>query len=93
VHECQTPVYLWVEVQDGRVQLYADVAPEAPTVKGYVAILVEAFSGATPDEVLSVKPDLLGRLGLVEALGMMRMRGLGALLNRVREGVREAQAA
>lgn len=93
VHECQTPVYLWVEVRDGRVQLYAHVAPEAPTVKGYVAILVDAFTGATPEEVLSVKPDLLQRLGLVEALGMVRMRGLGALLNRVRDGVREAQAA
>lgn len=93
VHECQTAVYLWVELRDGRVQLYADVAPEAPTVKGYVAILVDAFTGATPDEVLAVKPDLLHRLGLVDALGMVRMRGLGALLNRVREGVRDAQAA
>ena len=93
VHECQTAVYLWVELRDGRVELYADVAPEAPTVKGYVAILVDAFTGATPDEVLAVKPDLLHRLGLVDALGMVRMRGLGALLNRVREGVRDAQAA
>ena len=92
VHECQTAVYLWVELRDGRVQLYADVAPEAPTVKGYVAILVDAFTGATPDEVLAVKPDLLHRLGLVDALGMVRMRGLGALLNRVREGVCDAQA-
>src|SRR5437588_11801487 len=32
VHECQTPVFLWVEVNDGRVQVYGDVAPEAPTV-------------------------------------------------------------
>src|SRR5262245_20865988 len=54
VHECQTPVYLWVEKQDDRVQLYADVAPEAPTVKGFVAILVEAFSGTHPDEVLAI---------------------------------------
>jgi cysteine desulfuration protein SufE len=92
VHECQTAVYLWVELRDGRVELYADVAPEAPTVKGYVAILVDAFTGATPDEVLAVKPDLLHRLGLVDALGMVRMRGLGALLNRVREGVCDAQA-
>src|ERR1700676_622770 len=54
VHECQTPVFLWVEVNDGRVQVYADVAPEAPTVKGFVNILVEAFNGATADEALEV---------------------------------------
>ena len=58
-----------------------------------MAILVEAFTGARPEEVLSVKPNLLHRLGLVEALGMVRMRGLGAFQNRVRELVREAQTA
>ena len=87
VPECQTPVYLWVEV-NGKVQVYADVAPEAPTVKGFVAILVEAFAGATPEEVLNVPPNLISRLGLVEALGMVRMRGLQAILNRIRSEVR-----
>ena len=45
VHECMTPVFLWVELQDGRVAIRADVAEEAPTVKGFVSILAEAFSG------------------------------------------------
>lgn len=87
VHECQTPVYLWVEVGDGRVQVYGDAAPESPTVKGFLAILVDAFSGATVDEVLAVGPDLLAKLGLVEALGMVRMRGLQAILHHVRRQV------
>lgn len=91
VHECQTEVYLWVELDDGKVQVYADVAPEAPTVKGFVGILAEAFSGATPDEVLSVKSDLLQRFGLIEALGMVRMRGLSAILQRIRREVLTAQ--
>src|SRR5690242_14011089 len=43
VHECQTPVFLWVETPQGRVQIYADVAPEAPTVKGFVSVLDEVF--------------------------------------------------
>ncbi len=84
VHECQTPVFLWVELHDGGVQVFADVAPEAPTVKGFVNILVDAFSGATVDEVISAPPDLLQRLGLVQALGMMRMHGLQAVLNHIR---------
>jgi cysteine desulfuration protein SufE len=92
VHECQTPVFLWVEVSDGRVQVFGDVAPEAPTVKGFVGILVDAFSGATPEEVLSVEPNLLHRLGLIEALGMMRMRGLQAILFTIREQVRRASS-
>jgi cysteine desulfuration protein SufE len=92
VHECQTPVYLWVDVVDGIVRIHADVAPEAPTVKGFVALLVSALSGATPDEVVAVPADLLQRLGLVEALGMVRTRGLHAILHRIREAARRAAA-
>lgn len=92
VHECQTPVFLWVEVDGGLVHVYGDVAPEAPTVKGFVGILVDAFSGERPENVLAVQPDLLSRMGLVQALGMMRMRGLQAILARIRDQVRRAVA-
>src|SRR5258708_152106 len=92
VHECQTPVFLWAEVQDGIVNLFADVAPEAPTVKGFVGILVDAFSGERTENVLSIQPDLLNRMGLVQSLGMMRMRGLQAILARIRDQVRKAAA-
>ena len=84
VHECMTPVYLWVLGENGHIRIHAEVAPEAPTVKGFVGILADAFSGATPEEVLTVSPDLIRRLGLIEALGMVRMRGLSAILNRIR---------
>ncbi|MBI3462365.1 MAG: SufE family protein [Planctomycetes bacterium] len=90
VHECQTPVYLWVQSENGRVRVYCDVAPEAPTIKGFVSILIEAFAGAAPSEVLAVAPNVIQRLGLIEALGMVRMRGLSAILNRIREEVRKA---
>src|SRR5262245_141172 len=48
VHECQTPVFIWVELVDRRLKICAYVAPEAPTVKGFVGILVDAFSGGAP---------------------------------------------
>lgn len=92
VHECQTPVFLWVSVSDGRARIQGDVAPESPTVKGFVALLAEAFTGATPAEVLATPPNLIQQLGLDQALGMTRMRGLHAILYRVREEVRKAAA-
>lgn len=92
VHECMTPVYLWVEVSAGKVAVFGDVAPEAPTVKGFVGLLREAYDGATPAEVLATPADLLHRLGLVEALGMNRMRGLNAIVQRIRAGVLKATA-
>lgn len=90
VHECQTPVFIWADVVDGRVIIDADVAPEAPTVKGFVGILVDAFSGASAEEVLAVEPNLVHRFGLVEALGMMRMRGLHAISFYIRKLVEKA---
>ena len=61
-------------------------------MKGFVSILVEAFTGATPEEVLSTPEDLLKRLGLIEALGMVRMRGLAAIQHYIRAQVRKAAA-
>lgn len=87
VNECQTQVQLWVDVIEGKVQLNADVAPEAPTVKGFVALLVDTLSGQTTQDVLSVKANLLQRLGLSEVLGMVRMRGLTGVINRIRHEV------
>lgn len=88
--ECQTPTFIWVELIDGKVQIYADAAPEAPTVKGFVSMLVDAFNGATPEEVAAAPDDLLKRTGLLETLGMVRMRGLSAVQHYIRQQVRKA---
>ncbi len=88
VPECQSPVFLWTELDDGRVRLHADAPPEAPTVRGFVALLGRAVDGATPEEVAAIPSDLLDRLGLSEALGMTRMRGLTAIVQRVKQQVK-----
>ncbi|MCC7085570.1 MAG: SufE family protein [Pirellulales bacterium] len=93
VHECQTPVFIWVELVGGLVQIHADVAPEAPTVKGFVGILVDVFSGATPEAILQSPSDLLHRLQLSESLGMVRTRGLGGVLHFIRRQVSRVSTA
>jgi cysteine desulfuration protein SufE len=92
IDECMTPVFLWIELDNGHVALYADVSPEGPTARGFVALLIDAFTGATPDDVLATPADLIQRLKLPEALGMNRMRGLQAILHRVRAQVRQVAA-
>ena len=93
VHECQTPVFLWAAVEQGRVRIYAEVAPEAPTVKGFVSLLADLFSGAEPAEVIAFEPNLVNRFGLADALGMVRMRGLAAIAHSIRQKVVKAIAA
>ena len=90
VHECQTPVYMWVEVVDGKVEIYADVPRDSPTVRGFISLLVAALFGVAPADVLAVKPTLLTELGLVEALGMVRMRGLHSILYHIKSEVQRA---
>lgn len=90
IHECMTPVWMWIEISDGRVRIHAASAEEAPTVKGFLSVLREALDGASPREVLAVPVTLLALLGLQQALGMTRMRGLQAILARLRQGVGDA---
>jgi cysteine desulfuration protein SufE len=87
VHECQTPVYLWGEVDEGGVHIHADVPPESPTVRGFISLLARSLEGAPPAEVARVPDDLLDQLGLTEALGMNRTQGLTAILYRIKRSV------
>jgi sulfur transfer protein SufE len=78
---------MWIDVVDDKVQIIADVAEEAPTVKGFVSVLVEAWHGATPAEVAAAPHDILRRMGLADKLGMTRLRGLNAVVQRIKNEV------
>ncbi len=90
VHECQTPVFLWVEVENGQVHIHADVPRESPTVRGFVSLLARSLDGAPPEAVARIPDDLLDQLGLSETLGMTRTQGLTAILHRIKRTVAAA---
>ena len=90
VHECQTPVFLWVEVENGKVHIHADVPPESPTVRGFISLLARSLEGAAPADVARIPDDLLDQLGLSETLGMNRTQGLTAILYRIKRSVAAA---
>ena len=91
VNECQTSVFLWPEITDGSMQLVAEVAEEAPTVKGFVAILSEAVASRPQTEAQELPDDLLEKMGLDDVLGMLRSRGLRAIVSRVRRELIDAE--
>ncbi|MEQ9619590.1 MAG: SufE family protein [Deltaproteobacteria bacterium] len=90
VPECETPVFVFIDVKDGRVRIYADVPEESPTVRGFVALLVDAFNGVTAEEVLSAPENLISSLSLDQKLGTRRMFGLSAVYNRIKSEVKKA---
>lgn len=84
VPECQSPVFLFLERDGPAVHIFADVPPEAPTVRGFVCMLVRGLDGATVEEVLAVPNDLIQRSGMAEILGMQRASGLSGVLHRLK---------
>jgi cysteine desulfuration protein SufE len=90
VEECQSPVYLFVELRGNSASLYADAPLEAPTVRGFVSLLLEGLNGATVEEILQVPANLVERCGLGEILGMLRVRGLSGVLRRLKAEVTQA---
>ncbi len=90
VHECQTPFFVTREVGVGdRVTFHFDAPPEAPTTRGFAGVLSEGLSGARVDEVLSVPDDFYVRVGLAEVVSPIRLRGMTAILRRIKRQLRE----
>ena len=94
VEECQSPVFIFVEIDaDSVVHLWATAPKEAPTTRGFASILVQGLAGLTVDEVLAVPDDYPMDLGLTEAVSPLRIRGMTALLGRSKRQIREKIAA
>jgi cysteine desulfuration protein SufE len=94
VVECQTPFFLHAEVaDDDTVQLWFDCPPEAPTTRAFAGIVADGLRGRTADEVLAVPDDLADRLGLGHTISPLRLRGMTAILFRLKRQVREQVAA
>ncbi|HLU64337.1 MAG TPA: SufE family protein [Protaetiibacter sp.] len=94
VEECQSPVYIFVEIDENRiVHLHATAPPEAPTTRGFASILVQGLAGLTVEEVLAVPADYPLTIGLTEAVSPLRIRGMSGLLGRAQRQVREKSAA
>lgn len=92
VHECQSPLFLAVEVETGSpqqpVELFFDAPPEAPTTRGFAGILTEGLQGQPARAVLDVPDDFYLGLGLSEAVSPLRLRGMAAMLARIKRQVR-----
>jgi cysteine desulfuration protein SufE len=88
VAECQSPVFLFVEVDDADlVELFVTAPKESPTTRGFASILVQGLAGLTADEVLAVPDDFPQTLGLTQAVSPLRLRGMSALLGRAKHQV------
>lgn len=102
VVECQSPLFLAVEVEgqeDGAgggepagpesvIRLFITAPAEAPTTRGFASVLSQGLDGLTAAEILAVPDDIPNRLGLANALTPLRLRGMSAMLGRIKRNVK-----
>ncbi len=92
VPECQTPLFLAVEVdQDATVHLFFDAPQEAPTTRGFAGILHAGLDGLSTEEVLATPGEFSSQLGLQDMVSPLRLRGMAAMLARIKRQIREQQ--
>jgi cysteine desulfuration protein SufE len=89
VEECQSPIFLFVELNEDTVNLFFTAPAEAPTTRGFAGILLELLDGEPAQDVLSVDDDFADTLGLAEAVSPLRLRGMRAMLYRIKRQIRE----
>lgn len=94
VVECQSPVYIIVDVDDDNiVAMHATAPAEAPTTRGFASILAQGLTGLTADEVLAVPDDYPRTIGLTQAVSPLRIAGMTGMLLRAKRQVSEKQHA
>ena len=81
VKGCQSQVWLYPEMKDGKITFYGD--SDATIVKGIMAILLSVYSDKTPGEILAIRPTFIEEMGLREHLSMSRANGLYSMLKQM----------
>lgn len=82
IEGCQSRVWLHAEMAEGVIRFVGE--SDAILVKGIVALLLEVFSGRTPDEILNADLYFVEKIGLKEHLSPTRSNGLLAMIRQIK---------
>jgi cysteine desulfuration protein SufE len=82
IEGCQSRVWLTAEMKDGIIEFQGE--SDAILVKGIVALLLQVFSGRTPDEILNADLYFVEKIGLREHLSPTRSNGLLAMIKQIK---------
>ena len=82
VRGCQAQVWFHADPRAGK--LYFDATSDAAIVSGLIALLLRAYSGYAPKEILAAGHGFIDRIGLTEHLSPTRGNGLHAMLKTIR---------
>ena len=82
IEGCQSRVWVDARLEDGKVYYSAD--SDAIIVKGILALLIRAFQGRTPQEIVDLNLYFIEAIGLQENLSPTRGNGVLATIKQMR---------
>ncbi len=82
VRGCQSQVWLATELEDDKIIFKAD--SDAAITKGLVALMVNFYSGETPDSILTTNPDFIKKIGMQDHLSPTRSNGLASMVKQMK---------
>ncbi len=82
INGCQSRVWLYAELEDGRIRFTAD--SDAIITKGLVALLIRVLSNRSPAEIKEAELDFIDRIGLKENLSPTRSNGLLSMMKQMK---------
>ena len=89
VEECQSPVYLFVEVENGKANIFLTAPAEAPTTRGFASLLQLALDGQNLDAINTFSDQFIQDLKLSDLVSPLRIRGMHGMLTRIKRQVQE----
>lgn len=93
VEECQAPVFIAVEGDESAVELFFSAPREAPTTRGFAAVLHAALNAKSAQEIIDLDDDFPGQLGLEKLISPLRVRGMRGMLFRIKRKTKELVAS
>lgn len=94
VRGCQSQVWLVTRFDPASGTLHLELDSDAHIVRGLIAIVLAAYDGRTPAEILAFDIEgLFTELDLLPHLSLSRGNGLRAMVARVRDAARAAESS
>lgn len=81
IQGCQSQVWINTKLEDGKMIING--TSDAAIVSGLVAIVLRVYSGQTPNDILSAKPDFIKDIGFTDHLSPTRSNGLHSMLRTI----------
>ena len=82
VKGCQSQVWMHAHLNDDK-KMILEGDSDAMIVKGLVALLLRAYSGLTPQEILKSSPKFIEELGFKDHLSPSRANGFLSMLKQI----------